>query len=219
MISKYFGKRKDILYEFRFLNIEGSDFLYFCDRKNGYYSLYQFHQLFLEGIKKEELKLLVYLSMNDLLPSSISSMSFKYLTNLYLLEKFKEAEIKLSFGGGLPILMSIGSADILIKIFNPKIDGKLLMIFMGFHSELLRAGGRKRTVTYKIRHNIARSQKYKCAKCSMDFSDDDFDVDHNIRFADGGVDKEINLQALCLKCHRQKTNSENGGEKCFKRFV
>lgn len=81
-------------------------------------------------------------------------------------------------------------------------------------------------ITKKQRINIAKKQDFKCAnspdadiphmnsyECKLwKFGDGKFDeagyeIDHNIELAVGGTNKEKNLQALCLPCHKVKTKN------------
>ena len=57
--------------------------------------------------------------------------------------------------------------------------------------------------------NILRKQHGKCKTCGIDL-DEDWDLDHVQRLADGGQDTEENIVALCLTCHQEKTTIENG---------
>ena len=41
------------------------------------------------------------------------------------------------------------------------------------------------------------------------FTGSDFDIDHKVRWTDSFDNTELNLQALCVSCHRLKTSDEN----------
>ena len=55
---------------------------------------------------------------------------------------------------------------------------------------------------------VASDQSFKCNKCNT-VLDDTFEVDHITEFCMGNnvnnPDRRSNLQALCVKCHKQKT--------------
>lgn len=58
---------------------------------------------------------------------------------------------------------------------------------------------------------IAQEQEWKCKICSCTIDIDVygstlFDIDHIKEFSEGGSNNRDNLQALCLLCHRKKTN-------------
>lgn len=64
---------------------------------------------------------------------------------------------------------------------------------------------RTRAVDY-----LLEEQKDECAACRKRVGvDDDVDVDHKVRLADGGSDDISNKQVLCVSCHRDKTRREN----------
>ena len=48
-----------------------------------------------------------------------------------------------------------------------------------------------------------------CQKCGIKVGPKKWHADHRIRLADGGENRENNLQVLCLLCHRDKTGQEN----------
>lgn len=58
-----------------------------------------------------------------------------------------------------------------------------------------------------IKGHVASQQKWKCNKCKLSLPYP-FDLDHIIPLNAGGSDEVSNLQALCAKCHREKTGSE-----------
>lgn len=60
------------------------------------------------------------------------------------------------------------------------------------------------------KQSIASSQDYKCKGlyCGNDLVDREFDVDHITPIAKGGKNAIENLQALCKKCHKNKTAKE-----------
>jgi 5-methylcytosine-specific restriction endonuclease McrA len=57
--------------------------------------------------------------------------------------------------------------------------------------------------------NILHKQHGKCKMCDKEL-DEEWDLDHVQRLADGGKDVEENIAALCLTCHQEKTSIENG---------
>ena len=55
---------------------------------------------------------------------------------------------------------------------------------------------------------ICSTYDYKCAKCSSNLIDRDFDIDHIVPIANGGKNSVENLQPLCKICHKRKTANE-----------
>lgn len=59
----------------------------------------------------------------------------------------------------------------------------------------------------RIRDRILLRDKYTCQKCGH--IGDDLEVDHIINRAQGGTDDDVNLQSLCIPCHKAKTATES----------
>jgi hypothetical protein len=55
---------------------------------------------------------------------------------------------------------------------------------------------------------VAANQGWKCNECQTQL-DAWFEVDHQVRLADGGSNHVDNLVALCRNCHGKKTTLEN----------
>lgn len=69
----------------------------------------------------------------------------------------------------------------------------------------------RKNYSKKQKIKIAKEQNWECNICNEKISLDKynlclFDIDHIIELAEGGSNKRENLQALCLLCHRKKTN-------------
>ena len=62
---------------------------------------------------------------------------------------------------------------------------------------------RKIGFTQKLKDGCLKRDNYKCIKCGFEIG---LEVDHIIELIDGGDNKLSNLQTLCKKCHRKKTN-------------
>lgn len=68
----------------------------------------------------------------------------------------------------------------------------------------------------KLREEILRRDDYLCVSCSKSGRHvPATDVDHIINKASGGGDEASNLQSLCRKCHKQKTQIEATGLSFF----
>jgi len=39
----------------------------------------------------------------------------------------------------------------------------------------------------------------------------ELELDHIVNVAQGGTDDEVNLQSLCVPCHKKKTSQESRG--------
>ena len=65
----------------------------------------------------------------------------------------------------------------------------------------------KRKLTKAQKVKVAARQKWKCMRCNT-LLDELFEVDHVVRHSLTHDDSAANLQALCVACHRQKTQDE-----------
>lgn len=79
----------------------------------------------------------------------------------------------------------------------------------------------KRHVTAGTKKLIAGQQRYTCAanvkdyECPLKgqpFDEAGYEVDHIIPLAEEGTNDKSNLQALCLMCHRVKSNRASIGK-------
>ena len=61
-------------------------------------------------------------------------------------------------------------------------------------------------LTEPQRRVIAIRQGWKCNVCRCDLAE--YDVDHMTPLWKGGPDEDANRQAVCVACHRQKTDRE-----------
>ena len=61
-------------------------------------------------------------------------------------------------------------------------------------------------LTEPQRRAIAIRQGWKCNMCRCDLAE--YDVDHIEPLCRGGQDEDANRQAVCVACHRQKTDRE-----------
>ena len=61
-------------------------------------------------------------------------------------------------------------------------------------------------LTEPQRRAIAIRQGWKCNMCRCDLAE--YDVDHITPLWKGGPDEDANRQAVCVACHRQKTDRE-----------
>ena len=55
---------------------------------------------------------------------------------------------------------------------------------------------------------VAAQQRWLCGQCGK-MLDETFEVDHQVPLWAGGGNDGMNLKALCVPCHRQKTAREN----------
>lgn len=72
----------------------------------------------------------------------------------------------------------------------------------------------RRALTEPERRLILENQCNKCVApredCKLEsLSGQPYDIDHKIPLQFGGNNDSSNLQALCVSCHREKTNYEN----------
>lgn len=79
----------------------------------------------------------------------------------------------------------------------------------------------KRHVTAGTKKLVAGRQRYTCSanvsnyECPLKgtpFDEAGYEVDHIVPLSDGGTNEASNLQALCLMCHRVKSNRASIGK-------
>ncbi|MGX4686342.1 HNH endonuclease [Vagococcus sp. JNUCC 83] len=71
------------------------------------------------------------------------------------------------------------------------------------------AEGQRALMTNKLRENIKKRDNYTCQMCSASIYEQDLlllEVDHIIPVSKGGLSTPENLQTLCWKCNRSKSN-------------
>lgn len=76
-----------------------------------------------------------------------------------------------------------------------------------FWEYFVRRQGLKRTLTKAQKVKVAASQKWKCMRCN-ELLNEMFEVDHVQQHCLTSDDSIKNLQALCVHCHRRKTQDD-----------
>lgn len=61
-------------------------------------------------------------------------------------------------------------------------------------------------MTDSLRYKILKRDKFKCKSCGAKAGDVELEIDHIVPVSKGGKTTEINLQTLCKKCNRGKSN-------------
>lgn len=95
-----------------------------------------------------------------------------------------------------------------VKLNTPTIDGLIEAL-----SERIRrrrsAAGQRALMTARFREEIKRRDDYTCRYCSVSLDDEPhllLEVDHIVPVSRGGLSTEDNLQTLCWRCNRSKSN-------------
>lgn len=79
----------------------------------------------------------------------------------------------------------------------------------------------KRKVSAALKKQVAGTQRFTCASnvegysCPLNgnpFDEAGFEIDHIKPLSEGGSNDTSNLQALCLMCHRVKSNRASSGK-------
>lgn len=58
----------------------------------------------------------------------------------------------------------------------------------------------------RLRYKILKRDKFRCKSCGAKAGDVELEIDHITPVSKGGKTTESNLQALCKKCNRGKSN-------------
>lgn len=102
------------------------------------------------------------------------------------------------------------SQETSVKLDSPTIDTLIETL-----SEKIRfkksAAGQRALMTAKFREYIKSRDKFSCQLCAISINDEAhllLEVDHIKPVSKGGLSVEENLQTLCWKCNRSKSNKE-----------
>lgn len=94
-----------------------------------------------------------------------------------------------------------------------KLDVENLEKFIVFLAEIVKfkksAAGQRALMTSKLREKIKIRDHYTCCKCSLSTQKEPnllLEIDHVIPVSKGGMTTEKNLQTLCWKCNRTKSD-------------
>jgi hypothetical protein len=95
-----------------------------------------------------------------------------------------------------------------IKLDTPTIDAiiETLSENIRFHKS---AAGQRALITVKIREFIKKRDNYTCKHCKVSLMAEPhllLEVDHILPISKGGLSTEGNLQTLCWRCNRTKSN-------------
>ena len=100
------------------------------------------------------------------------------------------------------------SQETRIELKTPKIDALIESI-----SEKIRfkksAAGQRSLMTARLREHIKKRDNYTCKNCKVSTMDEAnllLEVDHIMPVSKGGISIDENLQTLCWKCNRSKSN-------------
>lgn len=101
------------------------------------------------------------------------------------------------------------TSELMNKIFDPLVT-RLLAFVKSYHSLCSKRSKRARKALTKAdKESVAASQGWKCDGCDALFRvDTKYEVDHIIPLHRGGGNSRYNLQALCVVCHKKKTEKE-----------
>lgn len=91
---------------------------------------------------------------------------------------------------------------------SPAIDGiiEMLSTKVRFKNS---AAGQRALMTRPLREHIKKRDNFTCQNCSISIFDEPhllLEVDHILPVSRGGLSTEDNLQTLCWKCNRSKSN-------------
>ena len=113
---------------------------------------------------------------------------------------------KYSFRYISPAGNSSMSCDILLNIDNLELFIKYIASILEFKNSIM---GQRCLMTAKLREKIKQRDNYTCKKCALSSYDEPnllLEIDHIIPVSKGGTTTEENLQTLCWKCNRHKSN-------------
>ena len=110
--------------------------------------------------------------------------------------------------------ISAGGNSSQISVIN--LDGETTEAIAQYISEKINyrksAKGQRALMTNKFRTEIKERDNYTCQKCNVSIQDQSLlllEVDHIILISKGGTSTGENLQTLCWRCNRTKSNKIN----------
>jgi 5-methylcytosine-specific restriction enzyme A len=65
----------------------------------------------------------------------------------------------------------------------------------------------------KLRRQTLERDNYVCQKCEQPYPETNLHADHIIPLSQGGEDRVVNMQTLCIPCHALKTKEERNEQK------
>ena len=71
------------------------------------------------------------------------------------------------------------------------------------------AAGQRALMTSRLREHIKQRDHYTCRYCGASLAEEPhllLEIDHIVPVSKGGMTTEDNLQTLCWKCNRSKSN-------------
>ncbi len=134
-----------------------------------------------------------------------SECNIKTLHDTKIIRQLKDEGLSINFMESIRVI-DLPSVRAFASMLNPTTSMLLEAIRSIAGKNADRA---RRAVSTKDRYQVLISQGCKCALCPEFIGHDQpFEVDHNVQVSEGGSSARDNLQALCLVCHRKKTDSE-----------
>ena len=103
------------------------------------------------------------------------------------------------------------SQETSVKLDSPTIDTLIETLSGKIHFKKS-AAGQRAVMTARFREQIKNRDKYTCQICEISTNDEAhllLEVDHIKPVSKGGLSTEENLQTLCWKCNRSKSNKDS----------
>lgn len=101
------------------------------------------------------------------------------------------------------------------QITEIKLNGSTIDALIQYLSEKIKfkksAAGQRSLMTARFREQIKARDLFTCQSCSVSLKDEEhllLEVDHIKPVSKGGLSVESNLQTLCWKCNRTKSNKD-----------
>ena len=200
-------------------NAKTQPFKYFCkyfNVKQDENTLEQFENLFnnfaatdqgMQLLKKERDAILN--SINDKIPMIIFEFFKERLMKELGFNEFRfnyvyypcYSFVYVSPGGN-----STMRCDINFNTYNLERFIKYLSEIVNFRNSII---GQRALMTSALREKIKTRDNYTCKICGLSIKDEPnllLEIDHIIPLSKGGITSENNLQTLCWKCNRKKSN-------------
>ena len=106
------------------------------------------------------------------------------------------------------LLIDFQSLYELCRMTRPEFHS-LLSLFLAFSTLCTGRGEARSALTKRDKEIVAAKQKWRCGVCDELFdSSARYEIDHGVALSLGGRNNQSNLWAVCITCHKNKTEEE-----------
>jgi hypothetical protein len=150
----------------------------------------------------------IFNSIKDDIPFIIKKNPEKLLNNLGF-KKIDFSQVYFPRYSFKYISSAGNSSQVSDTIFNIKCLNDFIIYLSSIIKFKNSVAGQRALMTSSLREEIKKRDGYKCKQCSLSLDDEPnllLEIDHIIPLSKKGMTSKDNLQTLCWKCNRRKSN-------------